>query len=103
MFAKCYAVVNMALGFDEANSYCQENYGGSLVSFYSRQEEEAVLDAFDFNTDWIGLRTDAQGDGEYYWIDGTPVAYSNFLPGYPNDMNGTALCVLVQVGKFKTI
>merc|ERR1719423_202095 len=35
---------------------------------------------------WIGL-SDEVAEGSWQWMDGTPLDFEYWLPGFPNDMN----------------
>jgi hypothetical protein len=41
---------------------------------------------------WIGL-TDVKSEGTYVWADGTPMTYSNWYSGQPNNWMGEENCV----------
>uniref|UniRef100_A0A8C0W5M3 C-type lectin domain-containing protein n=1 Tax=Castor canadensis TaxID=51338 RepID=A0A8C0W5M3_CASCN len=44
---------------------------------------------------WIGLR-DLDVEGKFIWMDGTPVDYSNWHPGEPNNEGQGEDCVMMQ-------
>ncbi|KAF4077177.1 hypothetical protein AMELA_G00205040 [Ameiurus melas] len=45
---------------------------------------------------WIGLRMFGVVEGEYLWVDGSPVTYVHWAPGEPNNADGEEQCVQMQ-------
>jgi len=85
------SVVDMSaepMTWDEAEQYCQDTFGTSLLSIHSEDEMELVrhsmstFDAGDFY--WIGL-SDRENEGQWVWSDMSPNDYTNWYPGEPND------------------
>ena len=60
--------------------------GGHLVSIHSQDENDFVTASGGAGA-YIGA-TDAAAEGTYVWTDGTPLDYTNWLPGEPNDFTG---------------
>ncbi|XP_072020400.1 macrophage mannose receptor 1-like [Amphiura filiformis] len=75
-----------------AENYCQDN-GGNLLSIHDSDEQGYInaLTTMVVSSYWIGLR-EYQQDGELTWSDGTPLDYTNWNPGEPNDANGEEQC-----------
>jgi gliding motility-associated-like protein len=68
-----------------------QQYGAHVVSFSNQQENMDVLNAMYSSPYspanygiWLGL-TDAQQEGTFIWLDGTPLTYTNWSPGEPNN------------------
>ena len=79
-----------ASGWQEARA-AAEALGGHLVTMEGASENDWVLQVFgDDNGSprqlWIGL-TDALSEGDFRWIDGQPLTWTNWAPGQPD--NGT--------------
>lgn len=75
--------------FDECEKYCRAK-GGHLASITSQDENDVVyaylLDNKREHT-FIGL-TDEGKEGHWKWVDGSPVTYTNWAPGQPNNKKG---------------
>jgi hypothetical protein len=73
-------------------------FGGSLAVITSAEENTEIGDfAKSIGGSnppqwWIGLG-DAAVEGTYEWIDGTPLGFTGWASGQPNDVAGTANCV----------
>jgi gliding motility-associated-like protein len=69
-----------------------QQFGAHMVSFQSAAENQAVLDAL-YNspyspstyTIWLGF-SDAASEGNFIWLDGAPVTYTNWAPSEPNNL-----------------
>lgn len=95
-----YAFCVHPLPFAEAQADCEQQ-GGNLVSIHSQEEQDAMLQAAsalgsarDF---WIGL-TDANDESNFVWTDGSPVDYTNWGGGEPNDSNNEDCAQLTSWG-----
>ncbi|XP_022088561.1 lymphocyte antigen 75-like [Acanthaster planci] len=96
---RCFKAVEFDQGsdaadWDEANRVCT-NFGGHLASFHHPDEEAFLVKNLKLNLKrrfWIGLN-DQRNEGGYRWSDGTPVQYTNWAPGEPNDYGGQEECV----------
>ncbi|NCR09221.1 MAG: hypothetical protein GPI95_13180 [Microcystis aeruginosa LG13-11] len=59
--------------------------GGNLVTINDAAENQFLVNAFGGNESfWIGF-TDAGQEGNWQWINGEPVIYTNWNPGEPNN------------------
>jgi len=80
--SSCYYFWPNAMTWAEANDYAESN-GGHLATITS-QEEDDLLGEFG---GWIGL-TDQNVEGEWEWVTGEAVDYTNWINGEPNDAGG---------------
>ncbi|XP_033107417.1 macrophage mannose receptor 1-like isoform X2 [Anneissia japonica] len=75
--------------WSEASSFCRAQ-GGNLASFHTSAEEKFIKNAAkvaDSATGyWIGLSDQTKENG-FTWTDGTPVDYTNWENGEPNNVN----------------
>ena len=61
-------------------SVMAQSYGGHLATIAS-QEEQDFLGNYG---GWLGL-TDENVEGQWEWVTGEPVNYTNWIDGEPND------------------
>lgn len=102
----CYS----APGFSRSNlmdyatavQVCAAN-GAKVVSIHSKDENEflyELLDKLPFlgpSSAWIGLKRTGGGAGKasFAWEDGSPVAYTRWAPGEPNNEAGDENCTVI--------
>ncbi|XP_042222772.1 C-type mannose receptor 2-like [Homarus americanus] len=89
----CYYYSDKQTTWDLAHSACNENFGSELVSVISKDEDDylqQVLTAQSKNI-WLGLHDDNNGHN-WHWVDGTPVGFTNWYPGEPNNQGGIEHC-----------
>ena len=87
-----------------ALSYCQSEFGTSLASIHSENDQIAASDAtyaatpFSVESEsflaWIGLNDYFDNDGTFSWSDGTSFNYNYWGSGEPNSASGH--CVTIQ-------
>nr|XP_039269898.1 uncharacterized protein LOC120344668 isoform X2 [Styela clava] len=79
--------------WEDANVHCQSQ-GAQLVSMHSPQEEAVIASGVRHtsgsNWFWIGMRR--KQTGSYGWTDNTPLSYTNWGSGEPNDYDGREEC-----------
>lgn len=83
---RLYRVFNAVLSWQDARKKCEE-MGGSLAtangslysSFLVGLAKKGGREGY-----WLGA-TDEKTQGKWTWLDGSPVRYSNWNPGQPND------------------
>ncbi|WP_199248851.1 SBBP repeat-containing protein [[Phormidium] sp. ETS-05] len=67
-----------------------EALGGNLVAINDAAENQWLVDTFGRQNLWIGL-TDSEiygkQEGNFQWVNGESVAYTNWAPGEPNGQN----------------
>ncbi|MEO1592302.1 MAG: Calx-beta domain-containing protein [Cyanobacteria bacterium J06632_22] len=85
---KRYRLTNGLKTWSQAQAEAQ-SLGGNLVTINNAAEETWLKQTFGENQKfWIGLN-DTQTEGQFRWVNGEPVTYTNWAPGEPNNFNGT--------------
>ncbi|XP_073910331.1 low affinity immunoglobulin epsilon Fc receptor [Castor canadensis] len=91
---KCYYFGKSAKQWIQARFACSD-LEGRLVSIHSQEEQDFLTKHANKKGSWIGLR-DLDVEGKFIWMDGTPVDYSNWHPGEPNNEGQGEDCVMMQ-------
>merc|ERR1711953_1334386 len=86
----CVEVVAGPANYLSAITDCQRR-GGSLVTVQSQQEQDALYALTGSTGAWIGL-TDFLDEGQFSWVDGSPLDFTNFRAGQPNNANNNQHC-----------
>lgn len=92
----CYKLYDVAKKWNAAEQHCVAD-GAHLASVHSAAEDHFLNllsqqgSAGNKHT-WIGFN-DRQAEGTYGWTDGSPVDYSNWHSGEPNDYDSREDCV----------
>jgi len=86
----CYYAFNDEVDWGTARSSCG-SWGGWLVVITDAGEQAAVASVISENA-WIGL-SDQEAEGNFVWVTGEAVSYTNWASGQPNDI-GTQDCVM---------
>ena len=92
----------LSLTGDGAQAFAQK-YGASLISIQDAKENQCIVDDLakhNFSgTIWIGLG-DAVKEGTFEWYDKSPLIYTNWNNGEPNDYNNDEDCVQIFANGF---
>ncbi|XP_015231842.1 PREDICTED: macrophage mannose receptor 1-like [Cyprinodon variegatus] len=67
-----------------------------LVSILSKDEQayvNSMVGTGEIAAAWIGLRMFGIASGQYMWVDSSPLTYTHWSPGEPNNANGEEQCV----------
>ncbi|XP_076014518.1 uncharacterized protein LOC143007034 [Genypterus blacodes] len=95
-FRNCYRLFhNMAWSQRKSWGAAHEDClarGANLVSIHNHVEEEFITNYTRNARKWIGLKHNP-AEGGYSWSDGTPVSYTNWGPGEPNNHDNREDCV----------
>lgn len=88
-----YAVCPAAATWLEAQDQCATSFGGTLVAVDSAAEnmELTALGDPKLTAMWLGL-SDLEREGVFVWAEGSPLAYSNWNKGEPNDAMANEDC-----------
>lgn len=86
--------------WDESQSFCSSQ-GGNLVTINDQEENDWLLATFlpylpEYNNFWTGFN-DETVEGEWEWVSGEPVTYTNWAPGEPNNAGNEDYCWLIGV------
>ena len=92
----CYLLVRETKNYQDAEQHCQSlserGRPAHLVSILDEEENQFV--AHSGNELWIGYN-DLDVEGVYTWIDGSPVGYEGWAPGFPvGDAYGNQDCIV---------
>ncbi|KAM4889361.1 low affinity immunoglobulin epsilon Fc receptor [Thomomys bottae] len=90
---KCYYFGKATKRWLQARFACSD-LKGRLASIHS-QEEQDFLSKHASKDSWIGLQ-DLDVEGDFVWIDESPVSYSNWFPGEPNNAGLDEDCVMMR-------
>ncbi|XP_012921231.1 low affinity immunoglobulin epsilon Fc receptor [Heterocephalus glaber] len=90
---KCYYFGEGPKQWVQARFTCND-LEGRLVSIHSQEEQDFLTKHANKEGSWIGLR-DLDIEGEFTWMDGSPLDYSNWQSGEPNNAQGED-CVVMQ-------
>lgn len=94
---RTYAFCPFGLSWHRAEAYCRE-LKGHLVTIHDRAEDIFVfLEANKHSHErwWIGLN-DIHREGSFEWASGSPVHYTHWEPGEPNDAGGNEDCAQIN-------
>ena len=70
-------------GWEDARAKAM-NEDAHLVSINDAAEQKWLVDIFGTAPYWIGL-TDLEKEGDWKWMNGEPVTYTNWAPNEPTD------------------
>ncbi|MEM7390731.1 MAG: lectin-like protein, partial [Verrucomicrobiota bacterium] len=76
------------ISWDEAKARC-EAMGGHLVIIDHAEENDFLTTIGAGNAFYHLGATDREEEGEWLWVDGTPMTYENWHPNEPNDYGGS--------------
>ena len=90
---------NQRLDYFESEKYCNE-LSGNLARFDSLEGTAIVVAATQLANEssatffWIGF--DRVDKNNYQWTDGSPVDFTNWWPGEPNNFNNNEQCAQIR-------
>ncbi|KAM4528248.1 uncharacterized protein PAE49_000185 [Odontesthes bonariensis] len=68
----------------------------TLVSILNKDEQayvNSMVGTGEVSAAWIGMRMFGIANGQYMWVDLSPLTYTHWSPGEPNNANGEEQCV----------
>ena len=90
----CYWNNNSSSNWNAAKNACT-NAGGYLVTIGSAAENSFVDDELLGRSNrWIGL-SDTASEDHFVWVDGSPLTYTNWVEGEPNDWGTGEDCAAI--------
>ncbi|XP_069566819.1 macrophage mannose receptor 1-like, partial [Brachyistius frenatus] len=81
--------------FHTAMRRCHEEKA-LLVSIHNTEEQtyvNSMVGTGQVSAAWIGMSMFGIANGQYMWVDFSPVTYTHWSPGEPNNANGEEQCV----------
>lgn len=94
-----YAYCVRTLDWHSAEADCKAQ-GGQLVSIHNATEQQTIVDraaSLKMGDFWIGFNDELQED-KFVWSDGTPVDFTLWNGGEPNNWGGYEHCTEVHAG-----
>lgn len=88
-----YLFCASAKSWYDGQNYC-DDYGYHMVTITSNSENnwvDSTADSYSTSKWWLGLN-DLSQEGNFEWEDGTPLGYSKWQPGEPNNAGGNEDC-----------
>ncbi|XP_070548201.1 uncharacterized protein [Ptychodera flava] len=93
---QCYYIQPNAF-FSWLKAYDNCHHIGGRLAIIRDASVNNYINAFTNAAVWIGLN-DRSSEGHWEWIDGTPVNYTNWNTGEPNNQTGKENCGQMQKG-----
>jgi len=79
-----YLSNSINLSWWEGNTLCNQA-GGHMVTISSQEENDLVFNSMGSGHVWIGF-TDQVSEGNFVWVTGEAVNYTNWFPGEPSSV-----------------
>merc|ERR1711910_10960 len=92
--SKCFKVVAGPSNYLDALTGCIAD-GATLATIESQAEQDGVYALTGDAGAWIGL-ADFLDEGNFAWVDGTTVSYTNWRPNQPNNGGDNQHCAWVR-------
>jgi len=79
-----YVYIPTAKTFEDAETFCQDEFGTHLASIHDATQSSEI---YSLSTEdaWLGLN-DRDNEGKWAWTDGSDYDYTNWKPGEPNNL-----------------
>ncbi|KAG7313947.1 hypothetical protein KOW79_022443 [Hemibagrus wyckioides] len=94
-----YVMSNESKSWEESRKDCMDK-GADLLIINSKEEQEFIGKQLVRHETWIGL-SDREKEGEWKWVDGTPLTTAFWNGGEPNDKGGED-CVVIYASSSST-
>ncbi|XP_072333685.1 CD209 antigen-like protein D [Scyliorhinus torazame] len=94
---KCYKFSKEKKNWKESKQECE--FLNSRLIIINTPEDQKFAEKFHKQYPcWIGL-TDQENEGNWTWVDGTPLSFSQWLDGEPNNA-GDEDCAVLKSGRW---
>ncbi|XP_040198100.1 CD209 antigen-like protein C [Rana temporaria] len=93
--SKCYYFQNTTETWERSREECTKNYSVLLI-LKNKDELDSLLPFMEGDRYWIGLRRDTQNSTRWVWVDGTPLTFSAWNKGEPNNQYGRENCTEIK-------
>ncbi|XP_078392945.1 CD209 antigen-like protein 2 isoform X1 [Cetorhinus maximus] len=92
----CYKFSTDKVNWDSAKQQC-ESQNTHLIVINTEQEQNFIKKSIENNPGdyWIGL-TDRESEGNWKWVDGSPVSFTKWYQGEPNNAKGNENCAIIR-------
>ncbi|XP_041036069.1 C-type lectin domain family 17, member A-like [Carcharodon carcharias] len=92
----CYRFSTDTVNWDSAKQLC-ESQTSHLIIINTEQEQNFIMKYLENKPGgyWIGL-TDGESEGNWKWVDGTPVSFTQWDQGEPNNWNDNENCASIR-------
>ncbi|KAK3507559.1 hypothetical protein QTP70_028456 [Hemibagrus guttatus] len=95
-----YNISTEKKSWEESRQDCRKK-GADLVIINSREEQEFINENFGGTEAWIGL-TDRDTEGEFKWVDDSPLTTKFWWDREPNDYDNKEDCAITGFSKAKS-
>lgn len=96
-----YYASNSGATWTGASTLCSSN-GGWLSTISSAQEQQYILSLLPGQSQWIGFTDQAQ-EGNFQWVTGQPITYTNWGGGEPNNSGDEDYTELTAGGQWNDL
>ncbi|XP_073480450.1 CD209 antigen-like protein C [Aquarana catesbeiana] len=90
--SKCYYFQETMDTWERSQEGCAKNYS-VFLTLKNKDELEFLQPFIVGDRYWIGLRRDTQNSDRWLWVDGTPLTFSLWEKGEPNNLGGHENCI----------
>jgi hypothetical protein len=88
-----YKYFKIECSWQEAVAKCAK-MGGSLVSIKDQETDQFLAKLSQGQCYWAGA-SDKKKEGEWLWLDGSKVTYTNWAPDEPDNWRGGEHCLVI--------
>ncbi|XP_014717157.1 C-type lectin domain family 17, member A isoform X1 [Equus asinus] len=99
---KCYYFSPSTKAWEEARKFCQENYSHLLIISNSAEQNFVTKAHGSPRVYWLGL-SDRDREGDWRWLDGSPVTLSFWGPEEPNNLHDEDCASMNQGGTWNDL
>jgi len=99
----CYKVSEYKTNWNSARKIC-ENENAEITSILTSKENAFIKDLMRRSNEKVGFwlgGNDKNLEGSWEWIDGTPVEFTDWQRGQPNNLNNEQDCMFLWLSDYK--